>query len=116
VAKVGLQCPCVVPSIGQREPASVPQHVRMDLYFNSSRISSSLQHPREPSGGERRPTLTDEHKWARCGFPLKSSECPHLPAGQRMCVGRARFDPTDVQERVIEIDLLPPQVQQLRRP
>ena len=88
----------------------------MDLDLDPSRLGCTLQHPREPSGRERSPALTHEHKGARWSFPLKPSERPHLPAGQRMRAGRTRLGPTDVQDSVVEVHLLPSQVQLARRP
>jgi hypothetical protein len=40
VAKVSLQRPCVVPFVGQRIPAGVPQHVRVRF----ERQGKALQH------------------------------------------------------------------------
>jgi hypothetical protein len=42
VTQVSLQRPRVVPSVGQRETAGMPQHVWMNLDLDPSRIRCSL--------------------------------------------------------------------------
>ena len=67
----------------------------------------SLQHSREASRGERCPSLRDEHERGRWRLPLEAAQCPHLTAGQGMGAGRAIFGPTDVQDSLGEINLIP---------
>jgi len=62
VTKIGLQSPRVVPLIGQRVAAGVPEHVRVRLEPKPRPGPYPLDHTGEPSGCERCPTLRSEHE------------------------------------------------------
>ena len=90
VAQVGLQGARVVPLIGERITAGVPQHVRMRLEAQPSRSPCPLNHASKASGGERRAALRREHK-RRLGllFALLSAQCPQFIPEDRVSAWRA---------------------------
>jgi hypothetical protein len=51
-----------MPSIRQRKPTSMPQHVRMGLEAEPSRFPCSLNHAGKASSGERSTTFAGEQE------------------------------------------------------
>jgi len=60
VAQVRLQGAGVVSSVGQRVPASMPQHVRVYFERELGLDPSTFDHPRETSGRKGRAPLRDK--------------------------------------------------------
>jgi hypothetical protein len=56
MTEIGLQCPRIVPLVGQSEAAGVPEHVRLE----ACRRASALYKPRKACRGERRAALRRE--------------------------------------------------------
>jgi hypothetical protein len=87
----------------------------MDLHIEASGLTGSLDHRLKAAPRERRPAFADEYER---GFglllALQAAKSPQLSPGQGMRRRTAVLESTDVQERVIEIDLIPPKVNQLR--
>ena len=61
VPQVGLQGPCIVPFVGQREPASVTQHVRVGLESKPSGAAGALDHAGKAGRREGGSALEGEH-------------------------------------------------------
>jgi hypothetical protein len=61
VPEVGLQRPRVVPFVGQRITAGVPEHVGVRLETQLSLGARTLNHPGEASSGERRAPVCTEN-------------------------------------------------------
>jgi hypothetical protein len=117
MAKIGLQRPRVMPSVGQRKAAGVSQHMRMRLKAELGLHARGLDHAGEASGAERRAALRgeDERRF-RLLLALQPPQRPQLVAEDWMGAGRALLDPTNVQGGRPELDLIPAQVNQLARP
>jgi hypothetical protein len=77
VSEVSLQGPRVMPSVRQRVPTGVPEHVRVGLEAKPRLDASPLDHPREPCRGERRSALRRKDE-GRLGllFALSPPQCP----------------------------------------
>jgi hypothetical protein len=74
----------------------------------------TFQHSREASDCERCPSLREKHERGRWRLAVKATQCSHFPAGQGMRAGSAVLRPTNVQDGLIEINLIPMQVAKLR--
>jgi hypothetical protein len=98
----------VVPFVGQRVTAGVPQHVRVGLEDGLRLLASAFDHAGEPRGSEWRAALGREHRvtWAlaRVGAARgravrrpgsdASPGCPAWPGGRAEWRWRSRFDPS----------------------
>jgi hypothetical protein len=113
VSEVSLQGSRIMPLVGQREAAGVPQHVRVDLEAKPGHLTSPLDHPGKSRRGEGRSALRGEHE-RRFGvlLTLQLPQRPHFIADNRMRGRGALLDPADVQDSAGEIDLVPTQVDQ----
>ena len=69
VAKISLQRPRIVPLVGERVAACVPEHVRVRLEGKLGFDPCPLDHAGEPGGAEGRPALRGEHE-GRLGLLL----------------------------------------------
>ena len=117
MAEVGLQGARVVPLVGQRVAAGVPEHVRVRLEGQLGLRACPLDHAGEASGAERRSALRREHE-GRLGLllALEPPQRPQFVPEDRMGAGRALLDPADVQRGRPEVHLIPAQVHQLGGP
>src|SRR4051812_19489254 len=88
----------------------------MGFELEASRGSGTLYHAGKACGRERRSSFGREHEW-RLGIllPGQAAECPHLVAPDGMGTGCALLGPADRQRRVVEVDLVPAEVDKLRR-
>src|SRR5271170_3908742 len=68
VAQVGLERPRVVPLVGKRVTAGVPEHMRMSLERQLGDLSRSLDHASKTSRGEWRSTLRREDERRLAGL------------------------------------------------
>jgi integrase len=109
-----LQGARIVPRVGQRVAAGVPQHVRMGLEPKARRQRCPLHHPGKSGSRERRAPFAYEHEWAGLALPLKPAKGSHFRSAQRVHTRGASLDPTDVQDRAIEIHLIPTKVNGLQ--
>jgi hypothetical protein len=57
VSQIGLQGARVVPLVGEREAAGVPEHVRVGLEGKPRLNTYTLDHAGKAGGGERRAAL-----------------------------------------------------------
>jgi hypothetical protein len=62
MAEPSLDCPGVVPLVGERVPAGMAEHVRVRLQLEAGGTRCPLDHPSEAGRGERRSPLTDKDK------------------------------------------------------
>ena len=62
VAQISLQRPCVVPLVGERVTAGVPEHVRVRFEAQFGLDPCPLHHAGKASGGEWRPSLRGKHE------------------------------------------------------
>jgi len=105
-----LDGPGVVALVGKRVAAGVAQHVRMRLEFKAGTGGGALDHPGKAGGGERGAALADKDEWGWSALPLQPAQGPELVAAQGMGAGGAVLDPPHVQDRGIEVHLLPAEV------
>jgi hypothetical protein len=110
MAEPSLDCPSVVPLVGEGVATGVAEHVRVRLQFEARRSSHPLDHPGKAGRGERRSPLADEDKRRRLAFPLEPAQGSELVAAQGMGARRAVLDPTHMQHRRTELDLVPAEV------
>ena len=114
MTEVGLQGPRVVPLVGQRITAGVPEHVRVRLEGELRLDPYPLNHAGKAGRGEWRATLGREHeRRLRVLLPLQPAQRTQLIALIGWVAGLALFDATDGQGGTIEVDLVPAQVHQL---
>jgi hypothetical protein len=87
----------------------------VDFHIEASGLTGSLDHRLEAAFRKWRPALTDKYE-RRFGPPaLQPPKSSQFSPGQRMRPRTAILESTDVQERIIEINLIPPQIDQFRR-
>jgi hypothetical protein len=65
MAEPSLDCPGVVPLVGERVPAGMAEHVRVRLQLEAGTRGSTLDHPGEAGRRERRSPLADKDKRRR---------------------------------------------------
>jgi hypothetical protein len=80
------------------------------------RARRALEYPGETCRRERVPALRQEDERRPIGLATKSPQRPKLRSGQGMRGGRTSLYPPDVKHRALEVDLVPPQVDELRHP
>src|SRR5262245_27991334 len=114
--EVVLQGARVVPVVGEFEPAGMAEHVRMHAEWHFGGLPEPGDHSAKPNRAHRRSPLTHEDVAAWRLLALKPAQGPKFAAGQWMNRGNAVLEPSDVQPSMHEIDLLPAQGRQLRRP
>src|SRR5262249_3759776 len=108
MSEVRLQCPCIVPFIGQRITARVPQHVRVRLEAKLRLAPCPLHHAGKPCHAERVTSLCDEYiRGRRLLLALEPPEGPQLIPEDRMGARSALLGPADVQRRGPKFHLLP---------
>src|SRR6516164_2520591 len=61
MAQPVLNCPCIMPRIGQRVAAGVPQHVDVNLEWKAGALADALDQATDGISGERRTALGLEH-------------------------------------------------------
>lgn len=90
VTEVGLQRPRVVPLVGQRIAARVPEHVWVRLGGKLRLCPSPRDHAGKPGGAERCPALRGEHeRRLRLLLALETTKCPQFIPRHRVRAGRA---------------------------
>ena len=67
-----LNCPGVVPLVGERIAAGMAKHMGVRLQFEAGASGRTLDHPGEARGRERRAALADENEWRRLCLTLFS--------------------------------------------
>src|SRR5580700_11556516 len=102
--------------VGEGVAAGVAEHVRVGLQVEARAGGGALDHPGESGRGERGSPLADEDKRRRLAFPLEPAQGPELVAAQGMGARGAVLDPTHMQHRRTELDLVPAEVAELGRP
>jgi hypothetical protein len=105
------RCPGVVPLVGQRVAAGMAQHVRVRFDLQAGAGGRALDRPGEAGRGEGRSPLADENEGRRRALPLEPAQRPQLVALDRVGARGTVLDPTDVQDRTDEVDLVPTQAQ-----
>jgi len=105
-----------VPVVRQRVTASVSEHVGMGLEAKSSFSACSLNHAGKASGREGCDPLRSKYE-GRLGllFTLEAAQGAQLVAEDRVGAGRTALNPADVQRARCELDLIPAEVNKLRR-
>jgi hypothetical protein len=111
VPEVGLNGSGVVALDGQREPAGMPQHMGVGLEPEVRLHACTLDHARETCGREGGAALRGEYE-GRLGllFALQPPEPPQLVPEDRVCRRRSPFDPADCHGCLLEVDLVPAEV------
>jgi hypothetical protein len=85
MAEPCLDCPSVVPLVGEGVPAGMAEHARVGLQVEAGTGGSTLDQPGEARRDERGSPLADEGK-RRCLAPaLEPTEGPELVAAQGGC-------------------------------
>ena len=70
---------------------------------------------RKPDTLKRRPALAHEHERVFAALSLKFAQRPEFSPRKRMRRRRAILDPTNVQDRLIKVGLLPTKIDKLGR-
>jgi len=113
--QIGLQRSRIVPLVGQRIAAGVPEHVRVRLEAEPRLSSRPLNHAGETCGRKRRTAFRGEYE-GRLGLllALKPPQGAQLVTNDGVGAWGAAFDPADMQRGRPEVHLVPPQVYKLR--
>src|SRR5262249_22594457 len=114
--EVVLQGARVVPVVDEFEPAGMPKHMRMHTERHLGSLPQPRNHSAEAHRAHGRSALTHEDVAAWSLLALKPAQGAKLVAGQWMNRGDAVLEPSDVQPGMHEINLVPAQGRQLRRP
>ena len=108
----------IVPLVGQREAAGVPQHVRMGWEAQAGGLTSALHELGKPACGERRATLGREHE-RRLAAPARAAACA-VPVARRRGSDGWRGVPCltlrTCRTAAGEVDLVPAKVDQFADP
>jgi hypothetical protein len=108
MAQIGLKGPGIVAFVSQGEPAGVSQHVGVSLEAQLGLDPSALHHARKAACRERRVPLGREHeRRLRFLLTLQLAQGPHLVATDGMGTRHAFLGPTNVQDGMGEIHLIP---------
>src|SRR5262245_43028154 len=91
------------------------QHVGMDPEPETGGLAGSGNELLKPSNGERRVALGDEHEGRGLALALQPAQRPQLASADRMGRGSSLLAPVNVQAGSVELNLLPAQIDKLRR-
>jgi hypothetical protein len=89
--------------------------MRMRFDLKTGRLPGPLDHPAEARHAEGRPALAHEHERVFASLASKFAQGSEFPPSKRMRRRRAILDPTNMQERLIKVGLLPTQIDELGR-
>jgi hypothetical protein len=96
MAEPCLDCPRVVPLVGEGAATGVAEHVRVRLEVEARGARCPLNHPGKAGRRERGSPLADEDKRRVLALPLESAQGPELVAAQGVGARGAVLDPPAV--------------------
>ena len=115
VSKVVLDCPGIMPLIGQIETTGMPQHVGMHGKFKPSQLASLGDQLANRRCGQRPLSLGHEDVGRIRVVAVQTPQRTNLGASQGVGTGRSILGPGDIQQALLEVDLIPAQGHQFRR-
>src|SRR5215475_13633983 len=116
VPEVVLQGSRIVAIVGELEPTGVAKHVRVDGEWQLGGLTEALDKPVETDGADRPAALGNEHVSLFSVLAAQLTQRTHLVTADWVDAGDSILHPVNVQAAVGELDLLPLQVADLRRP
>jgi len=111
--EIVLYRPRVVPIVGKFVAARMTQHVRMNRKRNARASAGAGDYFSDTLGCQRTFPLTDEYKLRIRKLSSQLPQTPTFLLPQRMIRRRSILEPTDMQQLVLEVDLVPSQVSRL---
>src|SRR6266478_8858283 len=112
VTEIMLNCPRVVPIIGELVAAGMPQHLAVDQERETSSLAGTGDHPLIARNAQWRTPFGNEDVDAR-GFPLQPAQRSQLPRGQWLPSAYTALGAPHVQRRGLPIDVIPTQAHKL---
>src|SRR5262245_42600620 len=113
--EVVLQGACVMPVVGEFEPAGMAEHVRMHAERHPGALPEPCNHSAKADRAHGCSPLTHEDVATWPLLALKTPQGAKFAARQWVNRGNAVLEPRDMQPGMHEIDLLPAQGAQLGR-
>src|SRR5262249_37414531 len=111
-----LQGPRVVAIVGELEPTGMAKHVRVDREWHLGGLPEALDEPMESNGADWPASLGNEYVGVFGVIASLLTQSPHLVTPSRVHAGNPILDTVNVQAALGQLDLLPLQVADLRRP
>jgi hypothetical protein len=108
VTEIMLNCPRVVPIIGELVTAGMPQHVAVDRERETRGLAGTGNHPLIARNAQWRTPLGNKDVDAR-GFPLQPAQRSQLPRGQWLPSAYTALGAPHMQRRSLPIDIIPTQ-------
>ena len=112
MTEIVLNCPRVVPVIGELVAAGMPQHVAVDRERETSSLAGTGNHPLIARNAQWRTPLGNKDVDAR-GFPLQPAQRSQFPRGQWLPSAYTAFGAPHVQRRGLPVDVIPTQAHKL---
>src|SRR5262249_61207915 len=97
VPEVMLQRPRVVAIVGELEPTSMAQHVRVDWEWHLGGLADALDEPVEANRTDWPAALGNEDVSLFRALAAQLTESPHLVTADGMYAGNAVLNPVNVQ-------------------
>src|SRR5262249_33518377 len=115
VPEVVLEGARVVAVIRELEPTGMAKHVRVDRKWHLGGLPEALDEAVETDGADNA-ALGNEYVGILRVLAPQLTQRPHLVTADRMHAGNAIFDAVNVEATLGQLDLLPLQLADLRRP
>src|SRR5262245_44276732 len=111
-----LQGARVVAIVGDLEPTGMAKHVWVDGEWHLCGLPEALGEAVKTDGADRPAALGNEYVGVLRVLASQLAERPHLVTADRVHAGNPVLDTVNVQAALGQLDLLPLQVADLRRP